>query len=495
MRYITNVGRLAQALKHRTDDGLAQLLYYDNGIGADSKGLRRMVEGGFGKGMEDNIAEAYRFICFNYEKGDEICLFGFSRGAYTVRSLAGMIGKAGLVDRMHLKQVPQALEVYRSEDDGSSFRGKYGKTVPIALLGCWDTVGALGIPDKVSWLPFDNWSKRKYEFHDTNLGSHVKRALHAVAIDERREEFDVTLIAQPDNPPADQQLRQVWFPGDHGSVGGGYWEKRGLSNIALRWMVEEAAKLGIELALDFDRLKDKAVCDHAVFFNNSVSFLYGEIDRSLVAKVKDVHESAKLRWKELSEYRPPELKKRFGASLKHWNSAKARQTWRGVKELKVGECVDTRVLASAKNRSAKIKLVKNAVYHIDVAGTQVWKDGPLDPCDIRGWSLKASKPAWSDGAIKEFNTPTRKIISKLKKKCPVPKADFFELIAKIGNGPFTRLSIPAKTNREHAYSFSLTAQQTGELVLAANDVSSDWDIIDKYDNNQGWIWLRVERVS
>ncbi|MCH6256627.1 DUF2235 domain-containing protein [Puniceicoccaceae bacterium K14] len=494
MRYITNVGRLAQSLEYVTADGVSQVLYYDNGIGADSKGLMKYIDGGLGKGMDANIAEAYRFICINYEDGDEICLFGFSRGAYTVRSLAGMIGKAGLVGRVNLKQIPRALEVYRGEGDAGEFRRKYGKDVPIALLGCWDTVGALGIPDKVPWLPFDNWSKRKYQFHDTDLGKNVKCALHAVSIDDRRKEFDVTLMNKAQDAPSDQILRQVWFPGVHGCIGGGIWEKRGLSNAALVWMLEEAEKMGIKLAVDFNRLADKAESDYSIYFDGSVEMLYGEHDRKIVGSWSDIHDSAKLRWKELPDYRPVGLK-RFATRLKRWNPSDLKKPLPRLSRLRAGASADVRVWSSKKANSSKLKVKNGESYRIIIPGTQAWKDGKLDACDIRGWSLRAAKPAWQKGEEKKFNAVERRAISSFKKKCPVRQADFFELIAKIGKGEFFKLSIPNKADTEGNYVVSLKASRDGELIFAANDVSSKWDFFDQYDNNKGWVWLKVERID
>ena len=155
MRYITNVGRIAQAVLPVSHSGLQQIVYYDDGVGADKKGLARMISGGFGIGLERNIYEAYRFLCFNYEKGDDVILYGFSRGAYTVRSLAGMIGKVGLVKSVELKQIPEALELYRNHDDEASatFKRTFARDGSITLMGCWDTVGALGYPIRRRGFP------------------------------------------------------------------------------------------------------------------------------------------------------------------------------------------------------------------------------------------------------------------------------------------------------------------------------------------------------
>ncbi|MEA3644007.1 MAG: DUF2235 domain-containing protein, partial [Lamprobacter sp.] len=151
MRYITNVGRLLQCLLPVDASGAApipQVAYYDDGVGADAEGFRRVLEGGIGKGLDNLVYEAYRFICLNYHAGDELYLFGYSRGAYTARSVAGMLGAVGIVPRACLKQIPEAMEAYRARGSSAAqqqreFRQRVG-TEPAAVdfLGCWDTVGA-----------------------------------------------------------------------------------------------------------------------------------------------------------------------------------------------------------------------------------------------------------------------------------------------------------------------------------------------------------------
>ena len=149
----SNVVKLAQAVKRTASDGVPQIVFYDEGIGVDSN---KIVGGVTGLGIDKNIQDAYRFLSFNYDQGDEIYLFGFSRGAYTVRSLAGMIYCSGLLSRRYITKASEAYELYRdrglkpNDEEAKSFRKDYGKDngdrVPITLLGCFDTVGALGIP-------------------------------------------------------------------------------------------------------------------------------------------------------------------------------------------------------------------------------------------------------------------------------------------------------------------------------------------------------------
>lgn len=167
----------------------------------------------------------------NYIPGDEIYLFGFSRGAYTVRSLGGLIRKVGLLDKRHAEQAPTAFSIYRSRDrkpdtaEAAAFREKFSHyPVRIRFIGVWDTVGRLGIP---SWGPFKFFSRR-FEFHNVNLSRTVDFAYQALAIDERRGAWKPAVWSQ-DSRASSQVLEQVWFPGVHMDVGGGY-RQRGLSD-------------------------------------------------------------------------------------------------------------------------------------------------------------------------------------------------------------------------------------------------------------------------
>lgn len=158
--YPTNVIKIAQAVKPVASDGTPQIVFYDEGIGTGDE-FDKLLGGAFGWGIDQNIQDAYRFLCLNYIEGDEIYLFGFSRGAYTVRSLVGLIAYSGLLSRPNIRKTPEAYKIYRRRDidpihpEAQGFRQTYGERVPIMLLGCWDTVGSLGIPDQFPLLPVD----------------------------------------------------------------------------------------------------------------------------------------------------------------------------------------------------------------------------------------------------------------------------------------------------------------------------------------------------
>lgn len=246
----TNVVRLYNALADCDAQGTPQLKYYHPGVGTDGGLLKRMWDGGVGAGLGRNVASAYRWLGAHFEQGDRMYLFGFSRGAFTARSLGGMISKCGLLDLRGLDEAETWKRVntvyqqgYRKSAPADLDRSWFhAGNIAIHFLGVWDTVGALGIPDDLGLLDlFD--SPSNYRFHDTELGGNVVHARHAVALDEKRGSFTPTLWTNLENRP---NAKQVWFPGVHCDVGGGYAQK-GLSDGALHWMMDEVAPLGLAL--------------------------------------------------------------------------------------------------------------------------------------------------------------------------------------------------------------------------------------------------------
>ena len=255
----TNVVKLFNALVR---DDSKQLAYYHPGVGTGKGWWDRVAGGGTGEGLDQNIMSAYRWLGTHFAVGDKIFLFGFSRGAYTVRSLGGLITKCGLVDlsaRMKPDQVWKRVgEVFAAYRKGVEFAnpdnypfyntpaGQSAKErTPIHFIGVWDTVGALGIPEDLALLGLLD-SANKYRFHDTTLSHMVANARHAVALDEKRASFAPTLWLEP-KPQTD--MKQVWFPGVHSDVGGGYLET-GLSDRALEWMMDEAESCGLFFRAD-----------------------------------------------------------------------------------------------------------------------------------------------------------------------------------------------------------------------------------------------------
>jgi len=208
----TNVVRLARAIKPndaRADPPIPQIVYYQSGVGSEGDKLQHIVGGAVGLGLSRNARDAYAFLANNYCDGDEIFLFGFSRGAYTARSIGGLIGWAGLLHKGDMDDFALLWEGYRLRDkpDQPDVRLRFADrhdSVPIKCIGVWDTVGSLGIPDHIDIL-FQGF----YQFHDTNLGLHVENAFHALALDEHRKDFQPTLWGRLPDAPRDQKLVQV----------------------------------------------------------------------------------------------------------------------------------------------------------------------------------------------------------------------------------------------------------------------------------------------
>lgn len=248
----TNVARLAGAVAGRDDDGIDQVTYYGAGVGTDGGKLKRWFAGATGWGLSDNLLEAYRFVISHFRPGDELFLFGFSRGAFTVRSLGGLINNSGILRREHEDRVEQAYDLYRSRSASAHPRRTESKLfrktwawqdrTPVRFIGVWDTVGALGNPLFLMRSPLS----RRFHFHDTDLSSTVENAFHAMAIDEKRKHFRATRWQRQADSPTDQRLEQRWFVGVHSDVGGGT-RHTGLSDLALVWLTDRARECGLSV--------------------------------------------------------------------------------------------------------------------------------------------------------------------------------------------------------------------------------------------------------
>jgi uncharacterized protein (DUF2235 family) len=262
----TNVVRMLQATDFSDKDGNPQITHYIAGIGTRRED-EKFLGGAFGFGISENIKDAYAFIVSNYEVGDEIYLFGFSRGAYTARSIAGLIHNLGILNRFNLPYVSIAYKHYKDKivpwkpggEESKKFREQYCHPYPtkIRFLGVWDTVGALGAPyGEILGRLLNVFFKTG--FHDVTLSESVDAAYHALAADERRWPFRPTPMAFTEyhlkrnresiaDPKRGFPLyAQRWFPGVHSNVGGGY-QQHGLSDYALKWMAERAEENGLKL--------------------------------------------------------------------------------------------------------------------------------------------------------------------------------------------------------------------------------------------------------
>lgn len=247
----TNVYKMFKATLSTPD----QIVFYDDGLGTDGKPIQKLTGGAVGAGIDKKIHDGYTKIAQVYEPGDEIFLFGFSRGAYTVRCLASLLCECGLPTTTFDKDLVASIcNMYRKSSDKKSLEEnlkKYNLFKPmIKFIGVWDTVGSVG---PVAF--FGKVSPALGHFADTNLHPNILNAYHALAINERRQEFPPTLWQKPDPAIKGQTLEQVWFAGCHEDVGGGFPEGEvSLSEIPFKWMVEKACNLGLQIdpkALDY----------------------------------------------------------------------------------------------------------------------------------------------------------------------------------------------------------------------------------------------------
>ncbi len=318
----TNIAIIARSIAHTNtlEDGtqIPQIVIYSQGVGSNTDALgkdgfvdgftewlNKMLGGIFGEGVEDNLVETYLRLAFNYEAGDEIYVFGFSRGAFCARSFAGLISSAGIVSRLHAEKAWDAFRLYRSRPGAKAtkferddydrarreFRALYGKgvraadgtriksdePVKVTYLGIFDTVGQRGVPSALGGLARS--LNKRFGFHDMMIGSNVMAARHAVAIDERRLGFPPTLWEgvdeankRPHCKPGSTVYQQRWFVGTHGDVGGG--EGSPLSAAPLKWIAEGAAECGLRFYATYGEDEsplDKAVREAGLVFNGRIS--------------------------------------------------------------------------------------------------------------------------------------------------------------------------------------------------------------------------------
>ena len=243
----TNVYKIYKAIKVSA----TQVPHYDDGVGSDGLVIQKLTGGAFGTGLFQKVKEGYTKIAHDYEKGDEIYIFGFSRGAYTARSIAGMIGVCGLpTANFSDDAVNTAFDAYRQKDQRTELLAELNKkcdlfNAKITMVGVWDTVGSLGIP-----ALFGGVDPLLYGFLNTSLNPSIQHAYQAIGIDERRAEFPPTLW---DSAGPGQTVEQVWFTGVHCDVGGSYpndSDGSALSDLTLAWMMSKAAALGLEFVSD-----------------------------------------------------------------------------------------------------------------------------------------------------------------------------------------------------------------------------------------------------
>ena len=247
----TNVVHLFESLVSDQN----QKIYYDPGVGTSSKLLflpfqkvSKALAMAFGLDLQKNVEDAYYFLMNNYEEGDKVFLFGFSRGAHTVRRLASMLEHVGLLHKGSDNMISFASQMYlqrkhQTPDEVAGFKKSFARNCPVHFIGVWDTVSAVS-----SLLPRPKL--------DGQFSKEVKVAYHAVAIDEKRFNFPVNLWDE-NSISENQKVEEVWFSGVHSDVGG-YYGERGLSNFSLKWISDNAIANGLKVK---ESLSDQLIYD------------------------------------------------------------------------------------------------------------------------------------------------------------------------------------------------------------------------------------------
>ena len=277
--------------EEKPDKKCSQIKFYDNGVGTSKNKYLRGLCSAFGFGFKRNVCDLYEFLARNYEPEDEVFLFGFSRGAATIRAFSGFIAACGLVDgrtseRKALdKCIEKAFKVYRT-GKGNPPQGGHG-VISIKFIGVWDTVSALGFPQDWKITGFGTWVLSRlfsaldyllnfgilaHRFYNYKLTENVEYAYQALAIDDERKTFKPMVWKEPDNSNSNStKVEQVWFAGAHSNVGGGYG-RTGLSNLALDWMMTRAHRCGLNFKPDELERVRRSADTHGRMYNSRDGF-------------------------------------------------------------------------------------------------------------------------------------------------------------------------------------------------------------------------------
>jgi uncharacterized protein (DUF2235 family) len=334
----TNVWRLRALCAPDADD---QLVYYGQGVG--TKFGEQLRGGTMGYGLDHEILDAYSWLVRRFESGDEIFIFGFSRGAYAARSLSGLIAKCGVLVPGAPLSIEQLYARYRRYSDKTinnllatadaadlsleeRWIVRHCISTNIKFVGVWDTVGSLGTP----WTPL---GKRvaKYRFFDTHLRLKNEFAFHALALDEQRQAFEPTFwtrtvdnsdTAAPGSGRPLGNVEQRWFPGAHANVGGGYPSDI-LAQRPLQWIMDKAGAAGLVFRPDFSVEPDDPCApitdSYAAMTPAAIRWFFPRFDRTVgldpergtvrtTARINEtIDRSVFERWRSNPAYRPPSL--------------------------------------------------------------------------------------------------------------------------------------------------------------------------------------------
>ena len=498
----TNVVRFYNALAETDADGNVQVKYYHTGVGTEGSFLSKTAGGIYGEGLDKNIKSAYSWLARNYQAGDAVYAFGFSRGAYTVRSLGGLLGRCGLpilkdldagdawarIDVAYQKGYMQDKkpEKWRKPDWPWLEPG----AVPIEFIGVWDTVGARGVPDDLALLNLLD-DPEEWRFYDTRLGKHVKKARHAVGMDEMRASFTPTLWTdEQDNPIYDDptgRVKQLWFPGVHSDVGGGY-SATGLSDIALAWMMDEASATGLTFGENF---RQQVRPDPKGVLHDSLKGVF----KALRTRPRNLPN--------LDHDHAPEKSPFHASSIeRHRNPPITQAPYHSTRKLAVNDEASLPVYAGQHWNRTGIYLEAGATYQFTASGQWLDRSVACGPGGTRDGKFQLGELVHIAGG---FFGKVEGLFGKISGN---KSADFagtrrietepwFSLIGVIANDGEQGDANPSPDGSPspHQYFFigegpvDLNVTKPGYLCAFANDA---WHF---YDNNRGSVTLTVKRTG
>lgn len=471
---------------HSIRNAKNQVAYYVNGVGA--RGTHEQILGGtMGVGLHARVLDGYLLISRAYKPGDKIYLFGFSRGAYTVRSLAGLIAAVGLMPARQARSRgtrARANELWwrfkNGERTAQADAPDRNDPAPIVLIGVWDTVGSLGIPFFNGVHAFDWLEKKFFDFADKDLNKRVQYGRHALAIDESRADFKPTLWN------AREGIEQRWFVGVHSDVGGGY-PRCGLSDITLGWMIAEAANLGLVI----DRSKTAGLAPDVLQdrHDETQKFIWqirphGPRDIPMSALF---YPSVEERLADREDYRPASLVQ-FRQFSRFFTPATTKKK---EKLIAPDICGPTLCLAPGKS------------VIVEVFAARWWNSTGLEVSAGESYRITA-KDKWTDWHYTTDADGYEK--RNLRPLCwarRVRDAPWFRLIASVAHDPtletntpsFWKATIDSFTGLDSGAqlvaigkSGQIKIEHDGYLYLFANDA------VATYENNSGSLTVEVKRM-
>ncbi|MCA0906361.1 DUF2235 domain-containing protein [Ruegeria marisrubri] len=498
----TNVIKFHAEIAKEDADGNEQIPFYRTGVGTLGNPLKKLLGGALGYKLEDDIKSAYKFLAETWKPGDEIYLLGFSRGAYTARSVAGLLGSIGLCnltdpdlsDETKWANAHAALLRFQlKKSNGRSVllnqekrQGKDKITVdlhspdqvPIRFLGVWDTVGSLGVPDDLGLTKLIIGDLRSNRFLDTKLGDGVQTARHALAIDEQRIDFVPTLWTGHD-PGRD--IRQVWFAGVHGDVGGSYADHR-LGDITLNWMIEEAFACGLAFRNGTQPSPPSLKCDPRGRIHDSVSGIFKHRvtrPRGLPSFTAGKDQLTEISKEAMQRHKQPAV-----GETDYWKTRRLSA---------VGD--ETEISVHARERWNRSGLFVRAGEHYEVSARGEWRDAHIKASpngaynSIRLGYFLAGIPEGMRAGLRKIPR-TRSADNRWSRRHA--GARWFSLVGVVANGRGVSAG-KSQLNRHQPEEIGekglLKPDDDGYLYFYANDV---WAL---YDNNSGALRVKIKRMK